>query len=282
MDIALLGVPYALDHQNRLSGSQTAARFRAAGLAERLSAIAGGAVVWTLVEPPLPEGTSQEPIVVIMRTLGEAVAAARRAGYFPVVVGGDCMSSLGVVAGLQAEKRPLGVLWFDAHGDFNTPQTTPSGFLGGMPLAMLVGRGEQSLAQEAGVTQPVPEADVVLAGARDLDPLEREALEDSAVTHLLDTEKVLSHPLPDVPLYLHLDVDVLDPGEIRAVDYPAPGGISLETLARALSHVVATSEVAALNLACLNAAKDPEGYDLIAAVGLLEAAIGAMSARQRG
>lgn len=279
MDIALLGVPYALDHQNRVSHSETAARFRAAGLAERLSAIAGGAVVWTLIEPPLPEGTSQERIAAIMRTLGEAVAAARRVGYFPLVVGGDCISSLGVVAGLQAEKRPLGVLWFDAHGDFNTQETTPSGFLGGMPLAMLVGRGEQSLAQAVGVTQPIAEADVVLAGARDLDPLEREALESSAVTHLPDTESLLSHTPLDVPLYVHLDVDVLDPGELGAVDYPAPGGINLETLARALNHVVVTSEVAGLNLACLNAAKDPEGRDLKAAIGLLEAAIGAVGAR---
>jgi len=282
MDIALLGVPYALDHQNRISHSETAARFRAAGLAERLSAIAGGAVVWTLVEPPLPEGTSQERIAVIMRTLGEAVAATRRAGYFPLVVGGDCLSSLGVVAGLQAGKRPLGVLWFDAHGDFNTPQTTPSGFLGGMPLAMLVGRGEQALAHAAGVTQPIAEADVVLAGARDLDPLEREALESSVVTHLLDVEKLASYPLPDVPLYVHLDVDVLDPGELGAVDYPAPGGIDLETLTRALNYVMVTSEVAGLNLACLSAAKDPDGRDLKAAIGLLEAAVGATSARQGG
>lgn len=269
MDVTLLGVPYALD-ERLPPEADTPARLRDAGLAERLAAVAGGDVAWRFVEPTLPGGKSQKRIGALMRALGDAVHETRLSGRFPLIVGGDCMTSIGAVAGLKREREDVGILWFDAHGDFNTHQTTPSGYLGGMPLAMLVGRGDQTIVQGAGIDSPVGESGVILTDARDLDPGEAEALAASGVHHLPDVKDLLSHPYPHLPLYLHLDVDVIDPREMPAVDYPTPGGPDLGTLARLLHDDVAKGQVALVTLASLNVAKDADGRSVGAVINLLE------------
>src|SRR5215217_3258315 len=116
------------------------------------------------------------------RQLANAVAAARARGAFPLTLAGNCISSVGTVAGLGA--GPTGVLWFDAHGDFNTPETTIGGFLDGMALATVVGRCWTSLAAGVPGFVPVAEENVVLVGARDLDPAEAALLAASGVVHL--------------------------------------------------------------------------------------------------
>src|SRR6185503_7860496 len=97
--------------------------------------------------------------------LAGAVADAHRAGSLPVILGGDCLVAIGAAAGLRrALGSDFGVAWFDAHGDFNTPETTLSGYLGGMPLACACGRGLSILRQAAGLDRPVEEANVVMVG----------------------------------------------------------------------------------------------------------------------
>jgi arginase len=223
---------------------------------------------WRLLTPALPDGTPQIRMAVLYRELAEVVAEVCLAGDLPVVVAGDCLSTIGVLAGLQRARVSPVLIWFDAHGDFNTWETTPSGFLGGMPLAMLVGRGEQTIVHQVGLT-PLSESDVILVDARDLDPGEREAVRDSAVTHLPQVEDLLAYPLPDRPLYVHLDVDVVDPGEMPGVNYPARGGSSLATVGAALHRLAETGRVVAVSLSAWTPRLDGDGTSRHASMRLL-------------
>jgi len=210
----------------------------------------------TILAPQLPDGTPQERMAVLYRHLAERVADSSRV----VVVAGDCLAPIGVLAGLQHRLVEAKLIWFDAHGDFHTWETTQSGFLGGMPLAMLVGRGEQTVVNGAGL-QPLPASRVILVGARDLDPGEEEALVTSGVT--LVSVDALAHTMPPAgPLYVHVDVDVVDPADMPAVNYPAPEGPSLAQVRAALLHLGSTDRVVAFSLSSWN--PDLPGADVAA------------------
>lgn len=202
---------------------------------------------WRLLTPPVPESQPTERMGVLNRALAVEVAAVCAAGNLPVVIAGDCTASIGVTAGLQAAIPDFTLVWYDAHGDFNTPQTTPSGFIGGMPLAMLCGRGEQTIVTGARA-KILPEANVILTDARDLDPGEKEALAESAITHLPQISDLLTLTLPDRPIYLHFDPDVLGLADLSAVKYPAQGGSSLETIEASLAYLAQTGRVAAISV----------------------------------
>ncbi len=206
---------------------------------------------WTVLDPALPNrGTVLERMAAIHRTIAEQVAHALREGRRPFHIAGDCCTAIGVMAGLRrAGVEPL-LVWFDAHGDFNTWATTPSGFLGGMPLAMLVGRGEQTLLQAVDLS-PFPEDRVVLSDARDLDPGEKEAVAGSQVHHVprvADLPQVVRECGGHRPLYVHFDVDVLDPAQVPAVNYPAPGGPQRETMAQVFQELAGRHRIAAVSL----------------------------------
>jgi arginase len=224
---------------------------------------------WRLLTPPLPAGNSLERIGALCRALAAEVATVRAAGHLPVVIAGDCMASIGVVAGLQQETPDFTLVWYDAHGDFNTPETTPSGFVGGMPLAMLCGRGEQIIVEGAGA-KIHPEADAILTDARDLDPGEKEAVASSTLTHLPDVANLLHHKLPDKPLYIHFDCDVLRLEDLSAVNYPAPGGPDLATIEASLSHLAQTGRVAAVSVTMWNPEKDEEDQAEQVVLGLVD------------
>jgi arginase len=181
--------------------------------------------------------------------LAEHVASAVGTGERPVSFAGDCCSSLGVIAGLQRAGLNPRLLWIDAHGDFNTWETTPSGFLGGMPLAMMVGRGEQTLVEALGLS-PIAEDRIIVSDGRDLDPPEREALAASRVT-LMDID-ALERFAPDGPLYVHFDCDVVRLEDSPAQSYPAAGGPSAETLERIFRRLAASGHVAAVSLSAWN------------------------------
>jgi arginase len=199
-----------------------------------------------ILEPDLPDDTPQQRMVVLNSQLADRVAAADRV----VVFAGDCLAPIGVLAGLQRRSIEATLIWFDAHGDFHTWDTTHSGFLGGMPLAMIVGRGEQTIVEGAGLT-PLAENRVLLVDGRDLDPGEDEAV---AASHLTVTSVTdLAHTLPpEGPLYVHVDVDVVDPADMPAVNYPAPAGPSLTEVRAALLHLAVTGRVVAFSVSAWN------------------------------
>jgi arginase len=194
-----------------------------------------------VVEPALPEGSPQERLGVLYKELARCVRAIEDAR----VQAGDCTASIGVVAGLQARGVDPAVVWLDAHGDFNTWETTPSGFLGGMPLAMLAGLGEQTIVEAAG-QRPIASNRLLLVGARDLDPGEEANLERARVRQVA-VEELTPAALPEGALYLHLDTDVVRLEEMPAVNYPAPGGPGADAVRAALEAVVATGRVAAIS-----------------------------------
>ncbi len=197
------------------------------------------------LNPELGDGCPQQRMGALYRHLGELVAADDA----PVVVAGDCVAAIGVLAGLQRKGVDPTLLWFDAHGDFNTWDTTGSGFLGGMPLAMLTGRGEQTIVEMAG-QQPLPDEQVVLVGARDLDPGEDEAVAASEM-RVAEVAGVPALDLPG-PLYVHVDVDVVDPADMPAVNYPVPGGPSLAATLAVMEHLAATGRVVAFSVSSWN------------------------------
>lgn len=212
---------------------------------------------WDVVRPSLPDGGKQERMVHVHRPLAELVAKAAGRGARPVSFAGDCCATLPVMAGLRRAGVDPVLVWLDAHGDFNTWETTPSGFLGGMPLAMLVGRGEQNLMEALGLA-PFPEERVVLTDARDLDPGERDLVEESSVVHLTDPRDLLTSAVPEGPLYVHFDVDFVDPEDMPAVYYPAPGGLRAEEARRLFRELARKREIVAVSLSSWNPGLDGE------------------------
>jgi arginase len=227
---------------------------------------------WHLNKPGL-EGTDQlARMSAVHRSLAELVERAVRDGERPVSLAGDCCATIGVLAGLQAAGIRPTLVWLDAHGDFNTPETTPSGFIGGMPLAMLVGRGDQTLVRAAGMTSQ-PEDEVFLADARDLDPAEAEAVRESAVHHVTHLS-ALPERVPDSPLYIHLDVDVLNPEDAPAMLYPTPGGSSLPEACAVMEALAATGRVVAVSVTPWSFGKDADGKTEQACTRLLRSLVG--------
>ncbi len=164
-----------------------------------------------------------------------------------VVLSGDCVASLAVLAGVQRRGIRPSLVWFDAHGDFHTEASTTSGYLGGLPLAKAVGRGDLPLPGALGLAS-LGEGSVTLVDGRDLDPAEAEALGGSKVTHVsvaeLDADR-----LPEGPMVVHVDVDTIDPAELGGLRFPAPGGPSLRDVADAVRAIVRARPVVALDIA---------------------------------
>jgi arginase len=219
------------------------------------------------LSPPLPDGSPQERLAVLYRHLADQVAAETS----PVVYAGDCLAAIGVLAGLQRTGIDPTLIWFDAHGDFHTWQTTRSGFLGGMPLAMIVGRGEQTIVDGAGLA-PLDERRVVLVGARDLDPGEDEAVAASSMIVVPSVVDLIRRDPPPGALHVHVDLDVVDPREMPAHNYPVPGGPSLREMQAVLAHLAATGRVAAVSFSTWNPAL-PGADRAAAATAALAAAL---------
>jgi arginase len=230
------------------------------------------APAWRLNRPSLDGGTRLTRMAAVHRSLADLVEETARRGDRPVSIAGDCCTPIGVLSGLQrAGIKPV-VVWLDAHGDFNTYETTRSGFIGGMPLAMIVGRGEQFLV-EAAELHPVPEADVVLADARDLDPGERQLLDDSAVHRVADLTRLAEALPPDRPIYVHFDVDVLSPADAPAVLYPAAGGPSFAVMKDAAAGLAATGRVVAVSVTPWELDVDANGQTERASLEVLAALV---------
>ena len=206
-----------------------------------------------VVTAEFPPGAPWERLAVLYDAVARAVAATLLAntgghGGRPVVLAGDCAISLGIVAGLQRAGTEPGVVWFDAHGDVQTPETTASGYLPGMPLRLLTGYRPELIAARLGL-RPVPEQRIVLAGARDLDPPEATYLAGAAIRRR-EVAGLTAADLPAGQLYVHVDLDVIDAAALPGLRFPVPGGPNAAQLAATLRMLLATGQVAALGLAC--------------------------------
>jgi arginase len=225
----------------------------------KLAAAIGGETV--VVEPPrrdvLPNEIAES--FEVIRTVAWVVRETVEEGRFPLVLAVNCFTSLGTVAGLG---RDVGVVWFDAHGDFHTPDTTTSGFFDGMGLAMLLGDGWSELRHSVAGLRPIPAEHALLVGARDIDPTEQDRFAASPLRRadaktLDETLEELSSEVDAV--YVHLDLDVIDPSVARANVLSVVGVFDAGELEEALTAISKRFEIAAAAMTAYDPSVDPEG-----------------------
>jgi arginase len=215
----------------------------------------------TALDPALGEGTAQDRMVALFRDLADRVAAS---GVERVYTG-DCMAPLGVLAGLQRRGVRPSIVWLDAHGDFNTWETTPSGYIGGMPLAILVGKEERRMLEGLGL-ETIEEKRILLSDAREVDPREGIALSRSAV-RIARLEELPGLLPADGPIYLHLDLDVVRPSQMPALRFPAAGGPTLEEVGDFIHGLAKTGRLVCATIGCT---WDPAHAESVAALAATE------------
>lgn len=210
----------------------------------------------------------------------ERVAEARQNNRFPLVLSGNCGATVGAIAGAGAQK--LGVIWFDAHGEFNTPETTTSGFLDGMGLAVAAGLCWKNLAASIPNFHPIPAERILLVGGRDFDAGEQERLEQAGamVVDLAAIERTSVGNALDMPLsnlstaveevHLHIDLDALNPKEAPANGFLMDeSGLSVQQLSDAIALIKGKFKITSATIASFDPAYDQQGQALQAALGFI-------------
>jgi arginase len=186
---------------------------------------------------------------------GGQIDDALSGGRVPVLAAADCSIAVTTLPIALRHRPDARVLWLDAHGDYNTPETSGSGYLGGMCLAGACGEWDPGLGDKIDAER------LVLAGVRDLDGGERELLERSAATvigaSVVETLVAVKNALDGAPVFIHLDLDVLDPEEFPAA-VPAPGGLSSDKLYDLMEAVAEDSELVGIEVTAFEAPDDPD------------------------
>lgn len=235
-----------------------------------------------VVEPHFPEAqrSTIEPdnLGLIGGEIADAVANGLRAGHAVLLSGGDCSHITGVLGGMQdvyGATARIGLVWFDAHGDFNTPKTTISGMLGGMPVAVSAGLGYPNWRIGSHIAAALPTERIVMVDVRNLDPLEKQLIDATAVT--------IAAVAPGFPgadlaaaitqlsercdlIYLHIDSDILDASLVPNHGTREPNGPNLEQVLAAVDLVMATGKVA--TFAVVSVYGEGEGYAISQGSGI--------------
>jgi len=293
MNVRLIGVPMDLGADRRgVDMGPSALRY--AGLAAEIDAIGHGCTDAGDLPVPTPETTTSRPdrnakylaeTESVCRDLRAAVIDAFDDGAFPLVLGGDHSIAIGTVGG-SATRGSTGLVWLDAHGDFNTPETTPSGNVHGMSVAALLGRG--SFADDEWATAPALDPEnVAMVGIRSLDDAEREALVDSDVT-VFTMSDIDQRGLPAViddafdvatdgtdGTHVSLDMDFLDPDEAPGVGTPVRGGVTYREAHAAMEAVADRFDaVRSMEIVEVNPILDSHNRTAELGVELLASALG--------
>jgi arginase len=227
-----------------------------------------------------------EEIVSACEKLAKKVEKSAKAGHFPIVLGGDHSIVMGSMAGLVKAKGPQGLIYIDAHGDFNTMDTTPSGNIHGMGLAACLGLGNPKLVGIGGVKPKVKAENVALLGVRELDPGEKELIRKSDVylaTMRDIDEKGMSRILKEAiervkdgtkGVHVTFDVDVLDPSEAPGTGTPVPGGLTMREAHLAMELLAERNVATSFELVEVNPLLDTGNQTGEFAVGLICSALG--------
>ena len=262
-DIRLIAVPYELGRLRDGVGLGPEALLEHG--AERALAERGARVETALIELDEPDDNEVDTSFAVIGRVAEEVRSAVDAGALPVVLSGSCFAAVGVVAGLG--EPPPGVVWLDAHGDYNEPGTSVYGYLDGMGLAILVGDAWQGLAAQVPGFNAIGQSAVLHGGGRAFDEPEVARLDASDI-RLLDADS-LGDPVAvgdavralDVEprgLYLHIDLDVLDASVARVNRYAASGGVTADALERVVRVLIGIAPVRAVSLTAYEPELDPE------------------------
>ncbi|HAV77040.1 MAG TPA: arginase [Anaerolineae bacterium] len=225
-------------------------------------------------------------IIPMGRRIAGAVSTSIQGGRFPLVLGGDHSLSVGSIRGAAKHKK-IGVVWVDAHADFNTPETTPSGNIHGMPLAALCGFGDPRLVSLWDEMTPVIDpSKVAVIGARDLDLGEKNNLREAGVMvqsmeqidrlgMVTALEKAIAHVSRDVEgIYLSFDMDALDPRHAPGVGTPVPGGLTFREAHLACEVIAETGNLIGMDIVEVNPILDIQNQTAIDAVEFIRSAVG--------
>jgi arginase len=257
------------------------------GLAVRLEEEGHQVTIRSVELPPAFRATEIAGTFALSAALARGVSQTITTGAFPLVLSGNCgPAALGCVAGLQGQTK---IFWFDAHGDFNTPETTRSGFLDGMALAAVTGRCWSGLARAIPGFRSVGEGSVTAIGVRDLDEEEAAALQASDVRRVnvpslrADLPKILSNHgrISDSPAYVHVDLDVLDPVEGRMNEFAVPDGLRLDDLEWCLAQIASRQPIRAASVTAFDPARDATGRATATAVRAVLTLVAAAAASLR-
>ncbi|NCF56800.1 MAG: arginase [Planctomycetia bacterium] len=299
--IELIGVP--LDHgAGRRGVSMGPSALRIAGLAaalERieLSVIDSGDIPVPNPESEDPGDSTQRYLNVVSTTcqnLCDKVHESLDRNHFPLVLGGDHSVAVGTISGvashLKAKKKDsspkIGVLWFDAHADLNTPETTPTGNIHGMPMASLLGKGPKGLTDIGYVGQKLDSHRIVQIGLRDLDPGERRRIKESEIqAYTMEDvdrrglsvilEEAIQHVLSDCDhLHVSFDIDVIDPRFAPGTGTATEGGFTYREAHLAMEMVAETQKMGSLELVEVNPVLDQSNRTAEVGVAIIASALG--------
>ena len=284
--VRLLGVPLDLGQSERGTDVGPAA-LRYAGLASGLQRLGHEVFDSGNLDIPVssvvPKSRLVEVIANTARRLADHTAATVARGEVALTLGGDHSVAMGSVSG-ATRAQPTGLLWIDAHGDFNTPEISPSGNVHGMPLAVLLGSGHSELVEAARAPR-LSVDDVALVGIRQLDGLERERLRDAGI-HVFSMRdidergmaRVASEALDRISghgrLHVSFDVDALDPSVAPGVATPVPGGLSYREAHLLMEMVSDTGMLASMDIVEVNPMLDVRNATARVAVELALSALG--------
>lgn len=272
--IRVFGVPMDLG-QRRRGVDMGPSALRYAGLEQRLRAIGYNVVDNGNLSVPLPEhqppdssrARHLDSIAQVCRDVFDAALSSLQQSEIAVFLGGDHSISIGTVSAIDTHEGAVGVMWIDAHGDFNTPETTPSGNVHGMALATLLGRGAPELTNIGRPGAKLNPSEIVLFGVRDLDEPEKEALRTSGVLVLTMREidemgvaaaaRLALERLSGLPrLHISLDMDSLDPMEAPGVGTPVPGGLTYREAHLLMEILADCGKVSSLDIVEVNPVLD--------------------------
>lgn len=288
--VQIIGVPMDLG-QNQRGVDLGPGALRYAGLASKLRRL--GLQVDDAGNLPVPVRDALDPgqverfrnaIQQVCETLYRATSQAVNDGYIPLILGGDHSLAIGSIGG-ATDQAPAGLLWVDAHADFNTPRSSPSGNIHGMPLATLLGDGDPGLVNVGRKGAKLRGEDVVLLGIRDLDAAERERVRQSGICaltmrdidqrgmgHVMDEalERLADHER----LHVSLDVDAIDPREAPGVGTPVPGGLSYREAQLVMEMVADSGRLSSLDIVEINPILDHRNQTAQLAVALAASLLG--------
>jgi arginase len=260
MDVDVLLVPYDSGRRCERMG-RGPGRLLAGAVAPLLTRLG---IQFRADEITLPDGFRAEirTAFEVCREVAGRVRQSRGEGRFPLVLSGNCNVAVGTVAGCGCAST--GVVWFDAHGEATTPDTTTSGFLDGMGISILTGKCWRNLAQSIPEFAPMAGSRITLVGARDTEPAEEALLAELGVRRELGA-------LPDTGVYAHFDLDVLDPGEAVWNQWAPAGGLSVDGVRGAVREIRAATPIRAAGMASYDPDSDGDGRAVRAAAAILEA-----------
>jgi len=283
MRVCFVSVPYDMGKYS-VGHGQGPGSLMGSGLGRLLSESGHTVDSKTIICTDADQLTDTQSVFKLNALLSKAISEVAQSGAFPIVLAGNCVTSAGTLSGLHGDD--MSMLWLDAHADFNTPETTESGYLDGMALSIACGKCWKSLSATDSRYLAIKEDHVMLVGTRDLDTEEARVLAASKI-RIVTTEQLRKNNFqipeevapPAGDLHVHLDADVLDAGVGHANRFASPGGLQEKEIKSLLSWAVSSYNVVALAITAFSPSHDIDGTVREALKGIVLSTVNALGVR---